>query len=62
MYGDTGSYHGTTNVIGGQTYIFHKPSSRNMIKCFKENPENFATIVYDAVQIKTNIKKQYGIE
>jgi len=62
----TGSYsgttHGTTSYSGGDTYVFHKPSTRNTIKCFKEKPEGVAGIIYDAEQLKTNIRKQYGIK
>lgn len=61
VYGNTGSYSSTTNIYGGQTYIFHKPSVRNTIKCFKEKPDNIPTIVYDAEQIIKNIKSRYGI-
>ncbi len=57
-----GSYSGTTYVTGGQTYMFSKPSSSNMIKCFKERPENIPTLVFDAEQIKDNLKKQYKLD
>lgn len=57
-----GSYHATTTITGGETYIFNKPSTRNMIKCFKEKPEGIPTIVYDAEQIKTNIKNRYRVK
>jgi len=56
-----GSYSGTTYYSGGQTYFFNKPSAVNTIKCFKEKPENMPTIVYDAKQIKGNIRKQYRL-
>lgn len=62
MYGNTGSYSSTTNVYGGQTYIFHKPSVRNTIKCFKEKPDNIPAVVYDAEQIIKNIKARYIIK
>ena len=60
VYG--GTYQGTTTVSGGQTFIFHKPRVEKTIKCFKEKPENIPTIVYDAEQIKTNIKTQYKLK
>ena len=62
MYGNQGSYSGTTYYSGGQTYIFHKPSTSNTIKCFKEKPENIPAMLYDAEQIAKNIKEQYGIK
>ncbi|MBU1005991.1 MAG: hypothetical protein KKH08_00185, partial [Candidatus Omnitrophica bacterium] len=62
----TGSYsgttHGTTNYSGGQTYTFRKPSTRNTIKCFKEKPEGLSGIIYDAEQLRINMRKQYGIK
>ncbi len=65
VYGNSnyaqGTYSGTTYYSGGQTYIFHKPRTSNTIKCFKEKPENIPTMVYDADQVKNNIKSQYGI-
>jgi len=57
-----GTYSGTTHYSGGQTYIFHKPSMSNTIKCFKEKPENIPVMVYDAEQLKNNIGNQYGIK
>lgn len=61
MYGSTGSYSSTTDVQGGETYIIHKPSARNTIKCFKEKPSNISVVVYDAEQVINNIKTQYKI-
>ncbi|MBI5574393.1 MAG: hypothetical protein HY919_07580 [Elusimicrobia bacterium] len=56
-----GTYQGTTNIYGGQTYIYHKPSTRNTIKCFREKPENIPTIIYDAIMVKKNIRNQYKL-
>jgi len=56
-----GVYQGTTTVSGGQTYTYHKPGASYTIKCFKEKPENTSTIVYDAEQIKNNIKARYNL-
>ena len=61
-FGNTGNYYGTTTVSGGQTYMFQKPSTSNTIMCFAEKPENIPTIVYDADQITTNIRQQYGLK
>lgn len=60
-FGNMASYNSQTTYSGGQTYIFHKPSSTNTIKCFREKPENIPTIVYDAAQIQDNLKRAYGI-
>jgi hypothetical protein len=57
-----GSYSGTTYYSGGETYVIHKPSMTNTIKCFKEKPGNAPVIVYDAEQIKNNIKNQYNLK
>jgi len=57
----SGSYSGTTYYSGGQTYILHKPSMVNVIKCFKEKPADASLMIYDAEQIKTNMRKQYGL-
>ncbi|MFA6217510.1 MAG: hypothetical protein WDL87_07685 [Candidatus Omnitrophota bacterium] len=61
-YGNQAIYSGTTLYSGGQTYIYHKPSTTNTIKCFKDKPENIPVIVYDADQIRNNIKAQYHIK
>lgn len=51
----TGSYsgttHGSTTYSGGQTYTFHKPSTRNTIKCFKEKPEGPALALLKIAEI-----------
>jgi len=61
-YGTQGSYSGTTTYSGGQTYTYNKPSTSNTIKCFQDKPDNISTFVYDADQIRTNIKTQYNIK
>ncbi|HQL41364.1 MAG TPA: hypothetical protein PLO93_03625, partial [Candidatus Omnitrophota bacterium] len=62
MYGNQGSYSGTTYYSGGETYTFHKPSASNTIKCFKDKPQDSNMMVYDAEQIKQNIRKQYKLD
>lgn len=57
-----GTTAGTTNYSGGDTYIFRRPSTRNTIKCFKEKPEGISGMIYDAEQIKANMRKQYRIK
>ena len=62
MYGNTGSYSGTTYYSGGQTYNFHKPTTNMTIECFQDRPANVNGMIYDAEQIKTNLKNAYGIK
>ena len=62
MYGNQGSYSGTTTVSGGQTFTYRKPSTSNTIKCFKEKPEGIGGMVYDAEQVAKNIKESYKIK
>lgn len=61
-YGNSGTYQGYTNYSGGQTYSFNKPQTIFMIKGFKEKPEISYSVIYDAEQIKTNLKTQYKIK
>jgi hypothetical protein len=61
-YGSSANYYGTTNVSGGETYQYNKPSTNMTIKCFKEKPENINSLVYDALQIKTNLRIAYKLE
>ena len=49
-------------VTGGETHTSTKPTVAIIIECFKEKPENVSGIIYDAEQIKTNIKNKYKIE
>jgi hypothetical protein len=44
-----------------QNNIYSKPSSTNMIKCFKRKPK-FNTIIYNANFIKKSIKEKYNIK
>lgn len=60
VYGNT--YSTKTYYSGGETYTYHKPRVGIMIECFKEKPENLQGIVYDAEQVKTNIKSKYEIK
>ena len=57
-----GVYQGTTTIAGGETFSYSKPRIEKTIKCFKENPENISTIVYDAEQVKNNIRTQYNLK
>ncbi|MBL7131290.1 MAG: hypothetical protein ISS45_07825 [Candidatus Omnitrophica bacterium] len=56
-----GTYSGTTNYYGGQTYNMKKPIIIHTIRCFKEKPEDVNTMVFDASQVSENIRKQYNI-
>ena len=66
MYGNSnyayGSFQGTTSYYGGNTHHFRKPRTTYTIACFKEKPENVPVMVYDAEQIKTNVKAHYNIK
>ena len=57
-----GSFNGATNYYGGQTYHFRKPKTIFTIACFKDKPENIPTMVYDAEQVRDNIKKNYNLK
>jgi len=60
MYGNTATYNSHTVSTGGQTYLISKPSSTNLILCFKEKPE-VNSIVYNASFISSSIKKKYNL-
>jgi hypothetical protein len=49
----------TSTTTGGQTYNISKPSSKNIIICFKEKPEN--GISYSAKFIHESLSDKYGI-
>ena len=53
------TYNANTTTTGGQTYHFSKPSSSNMIVCYKEKPENIFT--YSAEFVFKNITEKYNI-
>ena len=65
MYGGNGyaygHYRGTTTYSGGNTFFINRPSASMVIQCFKEKP-NVSGMIYDAEQVRTNIKKSYGIQ
>jgi len=62
VYGNTGSYSGTTYYSGGETYHIHRPTTNMTIECFLDKPANVNGMIYDAEQIRTNIKSAYGIK
>lgn len=55
-----GQCSSTTTTTGGQTYIISKPSSSNIIVCFKEKPDSGFSynvdIIYKNISLKYNIK------
>jgi len=55
-------YSETTEVSGGKTYTYKKPSGINTIKCFNGDPGPIAPIVYDARKVKSYIRKQYMLD
>lgn len=57
----SGNYYGTTTYSGGQTFLIDTPSTSMVIKCFKEKPD-ISGMIFDAEQIRTNIKQSYGIK
>jgi hypothetical protein len=52
------SAYGTATTYGGQTYNVSKPSSSNLIVCFKDKPEGFA---FDAEFVSKSLKRKYGL-
>jgi len=61
VYGSSATYSGRTSYSGGQTYNFNKPRSNLMIRCFKEKPEDSFIMLFDAKQIKNNLRLQYNL-
>ncbi|MDD5081439.1 MAG: hypothetical protein PHC58_05570 [Candidatus Omnitrophica bacterium] len=57
----TGSYSGTTYYSGGQTYHYNKPLTAYAIKCFQEKPVDIQVVVFDAKQIRDNLRGHYGL-
>ena len=51
---------GTSTSYGGQIVSIAKPSSENLIKCFKEKPTN-VSVVYDAKFLQKSLKESYGL-
>ena len=51
-----------TNSItsGCETYLIAKPSTTNIIACFKEKPKG-GGLIYDASFVAQSIKNKYGI-
>ena len=60
-YGNTayGSAHTTTS--GGETYLIAKPGVANTIVCFKERPEGYQGMVYNADFLYDSLTQKYRI-
>lgn len=59
-YGGSGSYHGFSQTIGGQTYNISKPVIQYVIRTFEEKPAD-VFCYYDAKQISDNIRANYKL-
>lgn len=55
------TFQRTTTVSGGQTYVYQNPGVAYTIKCFKDKPQDSSTLVYDAQQVRANLKRQYNL-
>lgn len=51
----------TGMIEGGHVSSYSKPNASIVIQCYKEKPENVSGIIYDATQVRSNIKSQYKI-
>jgi hypothetical protein len=51
----------TTTTYHGQTYIISKPSSTNMILCYKEKPD-IQGLVFAAEYVSKSIRQKYDIK
>lgn len=58
--GSNTSYHTSTNSFGATTTPITKPSTRNTILCFREEPE-INGLVYEAKFVLNSIRNKYGI-
>ena len=61
-YGYGSNYNFTANSYnrGGNTHLISKPSSNNIIACFKEKPK-IKGLIYDAEFISNSIRDQYNL-
>ena len=60
MYGNRGTINANSITSGGETYLIAKPSTTNIIACFKEKPKG-GGLVYDASFVTQSIKNKYRI-
>jgi hypothetical protein len=54
------TYSGQTTYYPGQTYIFYKPSTGLLIKCFTEKPKRIYT--FDAAFLVQSLRQKYGLK
>jgi hypothetical protein len=54
------SVHSTTTYSSGQTYVFYKPRTGLLIRCFQKKPDGIFT--FDAVFLQQSLKQTYQIK
>lgn len=59
-YGNTGYINAQSTSYGGETMVFRKPTSSNVIVCFTERPD-VTGLVYDASFLRGSLGRQYGL-
>lgn len=60
--GQVSTQHTTIYKTGGETFTDAYPRCHLTIKCFKDKPEITDTIIYDAEQVKSNLRNQYRLK
>ena len=51
-----------TSKRTGKVRLIEKPSTTITIQCYKAKPVDITGVIYDAEQIKTNIRNSYGVK
>src|SRR5467141_728098 len=59
-YGNTTYGSATTTTTGGETYLISKPGVMNTIVCFKDRPEGYQGMVYNADFLYNSLSQKYG--
>lgn len=59
--GNTAQFSGQTQYYGGNTFTVHKSRSSLVIQCFNTKPNDPQTLVYDASEVRSNLRTQYKI-
>lgn len=60
MYGNNGTVNTHSVTSGGQTYLISKPSTTNIIACFKKKPTG-SGVIYDASFVTQSLRAKYEI-
>ncbi len=60
MYGNNGAINTHSVTSGGQAYLISKPSTTNIIACFKKKPKGLG-VVYDASFIVQSLRAKYRV-